>query len=36
VAINHFRKAATAMQVAAMNAEIAIHFIEMAEAMLGN
>jgi transposase InsO family protein len=36
VGIDHFSKAATAMPVVAMNAEIAIHFIEMAEAMLGN
>jgi transposase InsO family protein len=36
VGIDHFCKAATAMPVVAMNAEIAINFIEMAEAMLGN
>jgi transposase InsO family protein len=36
VGIDHFSKAATAMQVVAMNAEIAIHFIQMAEAILGN
>jgi hypothetical protein len=36
VRIDHFRKAATAMAVVAMNAEIVIHFIKMAEAMLGN
>jgi hypothetical protein len=33
VGIDHFSKAATAMPVVAINAEIGIHFIEMAKAM---
>jgi transposase InsO family protein len=36
VEIDQFSKAAATMPVVAMNAKIAINFIEMVEAMLGN
>jgi hypothetical protein len=36
IKINQFSEAATTMQVGAINAQIIIHFFEMAETMLGN
>jgi hypothetical protein len=36
VAIDHFSKAATAMEVVVMKANTAIHFIKIAAAMSGN